>query len=106
MRFCCLIGRGTPSNAARSIAVTVKQVDEVCVIAYQEPLDMGAPRTSRQDDRSQAVLLFGTRVQPSDLEPIGDSTPLIESGAAYDLTGGLATDLGLFVDGSPDEEPN
>lgn len=64
----------------------------------QYPKAQGLRWTSRQDDRSQAVVLFGTRVQPSDIVVAGDSTPLIENGAVYDLARALATDLGVLLD--------
>jgi hypothetical protein len=56
------------------------------------------PWTSRQDDRSQAVVLFGTRVRPSNIVPTGNSTPLIENVAVYDVARALATDLGVLLD--------
>ena len=64
----------------------------------QYPKAQGLRWISRQDDRSQAVVLFGTRVQPSDIVAAGNSTPLIENGAVYDLARALATDLGVLLD--------
>ena len=64
----------------------------------QFPKAQGIRWTSRQDDRSQAVVLFGTRVQPSDILAARDSTPLIENGAVDDLARALATDLGVLLD--------
>jgi hypothetical protein len=64
----------------------------------QYPKVQGLRWTSRQDDRSQAVVLFGTRVQPSDIVAAGGSTPLIENGAVYDLARILATELGVLLD--------
>jgi len=64
----------------------------------QYPKAQGLRWTCRQDDRSQAVVLFGTRVQASDVVPAGGATPLIENGAVYDLAKTLATDLGVLLD--------
>jgi hypothetical protein len=64
----------------------------------QYPKAQGLRWTCRQDDRSQAVVLFGTRVQPSDIAPTGSAAPLIENGAVYDLAKALATDLGVLLD--------
>jgi hypothetical protein len=64
----------------------------------QYPKAQGLRWTCRQDDRSQAVVLFGTRVQPSDIAPTGSATPLFENGAVYDLAKALATDLGVLLD--------
>jgi RES domain len=64
----------------------------------QYPKAQGLRWTSRQDDRSQAVVLFGTRVQPSDIEPTGNSTPLIQNGVVIDLAKALATDMGVLLD--------
>ncbi len=67
-------------------------------IYSQYPKAQGLRWTSRQDDRAQAVVLFGTRVQPSDIVAVGNSTPLIENGVVYDLARALATDLGVLLD--------
>ena len=64
----------------------------------QFPKAQGLRWTSRQDDRSQAVVLFGTRFRPSNIVPTGNSTPLIENVAVYDLARALATDLGVLLD--------
>jgi len=64
----------------------------------QHPKAQGLRWTSRQDDRAQAVVLFGTRVQPSGIVASGSSTPLIENSAVYDLARALATDLGVLLD--------
>jgi hypothetical protein len=67
-------------------------------IYSQYPKAQGLRWTSRQDDRSQAVVLFGTRVQPADIVVAGNSAPLIENGAIYDLARALATELGVLLD--------
>jgi hypothetical protein len=64
----------------------------------QYPKAQGLRWTSRQDDRSQAVVLFGNRVQPSDIEPTGNSTPLLQNGVVIDLAKALATDMGVLLD--------
>jgi hypothetical protein len=64
----------------------------------QYPKAQGLHWTSRQDDRSQAVVLFGTRVQPSDIVAARNSTQIIQNGVVIDLAKALATDLGVLLD--------
>ncbi len=53
--------------------------------------------SSRQDDRSLAVVLFGSRVQASDLLDGKFSRPLIRNGVPEDFVVELATDLRVLL---------
>ena len=53
--------------------------------------------SSRQDDRSLAVVLFGSRVQASDLLDGKFSRPLIRNGVPKDFVLDLATDLKVLL---------
>jgi hypothetical protein len=53
--------------------------------------------SSRQDDRALAVVLFGNRVQASDLLDGNLSRPLIRKGVAEDFVLQLATDLKVLL---------
>jgi RES domain len=53
--------------------------------------------SSRQDDRSLAVVLFGSRVQASDLLDCKFSRPLIRNGVPEDFVLDLATDLRVLL---------
>jgi RES domain len=53
--------------------------------------------SSRQDDRSLAVVLFGNRVQASDLLDGKFSRPLIRSGVPEDFVLDLATELRVLL---------
>jgi hypothetical protein len=53
--------------------------------------------SSRQDDRSLAVVLFGSRVQASDLLDGKFSRPLIRDGVPEDFVLDLATDLRVLL---------
>jgi len=53
--------------------------------------------SSRQDDRSLAVVLFGSRVQASDLLDGKFSRPLIRNGVPEDFVVDLATDLKVLL---------
>jgi hypothetical protein len=53
--------------------------------------------SSRQDDRSLAVVLFGSRVQPSDLLDGRFSRPLIRNGVPEDFVLDLATELRVLL---------
>jgi len=53
--------------------------------------------SSRQDDRSLAVVLFGSRVQASDLLDGKLSRPLIKNGVAEDFVLDLASDLKVLL---------
>jgi hypothetical protein len=52
---------------------------------------------SRQDDRSLAVVLFGTRVKPSDLSAHGSSQALMTRGKVWDPVEKLATDMEVIL---------
>ena len=53
--------------------------------------------SSRQDHRALAVVLFGSRVQPSDLLDGNRSRPLIKNGVPEDFVLDLATDLKVLL---------
>ena len=53
--------------------------------------------SSRQDDRSLAVVLFGSRVQPLDLLDGNFSRPLIKNGVPEDFVLDLATNLRVLL---------
>ena len=53
--------------------------------------------SSRQDDRALAVVLFGSRVQASDIVDGKLSRPLIKKGVAEDFVLELATDLKVLL---------
>jgi hypothetical protein len=53
--------------------------------------------SSRQDDRSLAVVLFGSRVQSSDIVDGNLSRPLIKKGVSVDFVLQLATDLKVLL---------
>jgi hypothetical protein len=63
----------------------------------QYPAAQGLLWTSRQDDRSLAVVLFQTRVQTTDLSAKSPSIPLIESGTVWAPVDVLATELGVIL---------
>jgi hypothetical protein len=64
--------------------------------AYPEAQGLLWP--SRQDDRARAVVLFGTRVSPSELHPADVSIPLIENGVVHELAKALATALKVLIE--------
>src|SRR5580700_5103138 len=53
--------------------------------------------SSRQDDRALAVVLFGSRVNPSALIDAKLSRPLVRNGAPVDFVVELATDLKVLL---------
>jgi hypothetical protein len=53
--------------------------------------------SSRQDDRALAVVLFGSRVQASDILDANFSRPLIKRGVPADFVLQLATDLKVLL---------
>jgi hypothetical protein len=53
--------------------------------------------SSRQDDRALAVLLFGSRVEASDLVDGNLSRPLVRKGVPEDFVLELATDLRVLL---------
>ena len=55
--------------------------------------------TSRQDDRSLAAVLFGTRAKPSDLSARRSSQALTTSGKAWDPAAKLATNMEVILNG-------
>lgn len=61
------------------------------------PHAQGLLWTSRQDDRSLAVVLFGTRVKPSDLSAHGFSQTLMTGGKVWDPVDKLATDMEVIL---------
>lgn len=63
----------------------------------QYPAAQGLLWTSRQDDRSLAVVLFGTRVKSSDVSAVGYSQPLMAAGKVWEPVEKLATDLGVVL---------
>ena len=68
-------------------------------LLYAEyPAAQGLLWPSRQDDRARAVVLFGTRVSPSELHPANVSIPLIENGVVHELVKALATDLKVLIE--------
>jgi hypothetical protein len=61
------------------------------------PSAQGLLWTSRQDDRSLAVVLFGTRVKPSDLSAHGSSQALMTGRKVWDPVEKLATDMEVIL---------
>jgi hypothetical protein len=61
------------------------------------PTAQGLLWTSRQDDRCQAVVLFGDRIAPSDLSVVGTSQELMPSGKVWDVVDTLATDMDVIL---------
>jgi hypothetical protein len=61
------------------------------------PQIQGFPRSSRQDDRALAVVLFGSRGKASDLVDAKISRPLIAKGVPEDFVLELATDLKVLL---------
>jgi hypothetical protein len=53
--------------------------------------------TSRQDDRCNAVVLFGPRIKPSDFSITGTSTTLMTAGVVWDPVNQLATDMDVIL---------
>jgi hypothetical protein len=53
--------------------------------------------SSRQDDRALAVVLFGSRVDPSALIDARLTRPLVRNGVAEDIVVQLATDLKVLL---------
>jgi hypothetical protein len=61
------------------------------------PHAQGLLWTSRQDDRSLAVILFGTRVNASDLSAHGPSQVLMTGAKVWDPVDKLATDMEVIL---------
>lgn len=61
------------------------------------PTSQGWLWTSRQDDRCNAVVLFGSRINPTDLSVRGPSTTLMTAGVVWDPVAQLATDMGVLL---------
>jgi hypothetical protein len=74
--------------------VTRRWAEQVYAV---HPQVQGFLWSSRQDDRALAVLLFGSRVQASDLLDGNFSRPLIRNGAPEDFVLQLATDLKVLL---------
>jgi hypothetical protein len=69
---------------------------ELLYAAY--PQAQGLIWPSRQDDRARAVVLFGTRVEDSELRPAGISIPLMENGMVHEVAKALATELKVLIE--------
>lgn len=67
------------------------------VIHAQYPNLQGLQWTSRQDDRAQAIMLFGDRIPPGSLEQIGPSKNLVRDNPTYAGTLELADLIGVNV---------
>jgi hypothetical protein len=71
--------------------------------AWAEALYAGYPTaqgmlwTSRQDDRCNALVLFGSRIDPSDFSAAGISTTLMTAGVVWDPVNQLATDMDVIL---------
>ena len=63
----------------------------------QFPDAQGLRWTSRQDDQAQAIMLFGTRISPTDLVWNGSSENLISDGHAHPSVTDLATRTGVTI---------
>lgn len=63
----------------------------------QFPAAQGLRWTSRQDDQAHAVMLFGTRVSPSDLRWADTSDSLLLDGHAHPTIIDLATRIGVTL---------
>jgi hypothetical protein len=63
----------------------------------QFPAAQGLRWTSRQDDQSHAIMLFGTRMNPSDLTLAGTSDSLLLDGHAPPSVIDLATRIGVTL---------
>ncbi len=61
------------------------------------PTAQGLLWTSRQDDRCNAVVLFGSRILPSDFSVTGTSTTLMTAGVVWDPVTQLATDMDVIL---------
>ena len=63
----------------------------------QFPAAQGLRWTSRQDDQAHAIMLFGTRMSPSDLTLAGTSDSLLLDGHAPPSVIDLATRIGVTL---------
>ncbi|WP_263356616.1 RES family NAD+ phosphorylase [Acidicapsa ligni] len=63
----------------------------------QVPKAQGLRWTSRQDDRGHAVLLFGSRIKPTDLDAEPEAASLIEEGEVILPVLDLALRLGVVL---------
>jgi len=63
----------------------------------QFPDAQGLRWTSRQDDQAHAVMLFGTRISPSDVGWHGLSEPLLQDGHASPSVIDPATRIGVTL---------
>ena len=67
------------------------------VLYTQFPAAQGLRWTSRQDDQAHAVMLFGTRISPSDLTWAGTSDSLLLDGHAHPSVIDLAARIGVTL---------
>jgi hypothetical protein len=66
-------------------------------LSAQFEIAQGLRWTSRQDDRAQSVVFFGTRVEPSDLEVAGPPAPILVDDLAVAPVLDLAIRLGVVL---------
>ncbi len=102
------------SVALRKLGVSRKQLIETEKDRYpatrqwaaelhrQCPKAQGLCWISRQDDSARAVVLFGDRIAPHALRPVGESLALVDDGGTYDSVLDLALRLGVLIVQSQD----
>lgn len=61
------------------------------------PAAQGLLWTSRQDDRCNAVVLFGSRIEPSEFSATGTSTTLMTAGVVWDPVSQLAINMDVIL---------
>lgn len=95
--------------ALRKIGITAEHLISTTKAHYREtrawaealyaeyPAAQGLLWTSRQDDRCNAVVLFGSRIKPSDFSVTGTSTTLMTAGVVWDPVNQLATDMDVIL---------